>query len=164
MGQNEQQASATVTASQFIRPGGTIVGVDGVKVVAPPNWREGQSAGVPIAIERLDLKTLPVPLPASFKPASNLSFPVYGVMADKNVFTADRDGFQVKVPIGSLDPRKIAPYVLSTVIIDSDSDSGQKRAWKYALGTKVTDGFIQFELSGFGAGSQILFTALLLDQ
>lgn len=165
MGQNEQLASTTVRAgSQLLRPGETIVGVDGVRVVAPPHWREGKSAGVPVTIRRLDIKALPVPLPGSFKRASASAFPIYGVMADENVFTADREGFQVNLPIGSLNPEKIAPYLLTTVITDGDGNSGQKRIWKYALGSKVSDGFVKFDVGGFGKGDQILFTALLLGQ
>lgn len=149
---------AHTQSTHLLRPGETVVGVDGVRVSAPAQWREGPAAGVQVTITRLPRDTLKWPIESG----TRLGLPIYQVESEVPVFTGSRDRFTVTIPTGTADPAFLASLRLSTGIADSDGPGGSFTVWNDDPAATLDGSGITFEAIGFFDDTH-LFTATLLD-
>ncbi|GGO41877.1 hypothetical protein GCM10008949_53240 [Deinococcus humi] len=149
---------AHTQSTHLLRPGSTVVGVDGVRVSAPAKWREGPAAGVRVTITRLPRDTLQWPI----RSGRRLGLPIYRVEAEVPVLTGGRDWFTVTIPTGTADPAYLFALRLSTGIADSDGPGGSFTVWADDPSATLAGNGMTFRITGF-VDETHLFTATLLD-
>lgn len=152
-------APAQTHSTHLLRPGTSISGLDGVRVSAPAQWREGPETGVRVTITRLERAELAWPL----DPGVRLGLPIYRVHAEVPVFTDSRERFTVSLPTVGTNETSLFPERLSTVIVDSDGPGGFFTLWNSDGSATFSAEYLTFEITGFFDDTH-LFTAVLLDE
>ncbi|QFP78512.1 hypothetical protein [Deinococcus sp. AJ005] len=146
-------------SSHLLRPGTSVSGLDGVRVSAPTQWREGPATGVQVTITRLERDELEWPI----DPRVSLSLPIYRVQTELPVLAGGGGWFTVSLPTGGADATYFAPWRLSTATFDSDGPGGNPTDWHYDSSAIFSAGNLSFEITGFTDDTH-LFTAITLDE